>query len=75
MVFEKIKSIIAEQIGIEEETIKEDTSFEDLGVDSLDLFQIIISVEEEFGVEIQDAELIKTVSDAVKFVEEHKAEE
>lgn len=75
MVFEKIRSIVAEQLGIEEEAIKEDTSFEELGVDSLDLFQIIISVEEEFGVEIQDAEAIKTVRDAVKFVEEHKKEE
>lgn len=69
MILEKIKKIIADQIGAEEENITENTSFEDLGVDSLDLFEIIISVEEEFDVQIEDAEAIKTVGDAVKFVE------
>lgn len=69
MILEKIKKIIADQIGAEEENITENTSFEDLGVDSLDLFEIIISVEEEFNVQIEDAEAIKTVGDAVKFVE------
>lgn len=70
MIFEKIKSVIAEQLGIEEEEISLKTSFEDLGVDSLDLFQIIIELEEEFNVQIEDAENIKTVEDAVKYVEE-----
>lgn len=71
MILEKIKKIIAEQIDVEEESITEDTSFQDLGVDSLDLFEIIISVEEEFDVQIEDAEAIKTVGDAVKFVEKN----
>lgn len=71
MILEKIKKIIAEQIDIEEESITEDTSFEALGVDSLDLFEIIISVEEAFDVQIEDAEAIKTVGDAVEFVEKN----
>jgi acyl carrier protein len=70
MVFEKIKSVIASQLGIEEGEIELNTSFEDLGVDSLDLFQIIIELEEEFGVQIEDAESIKTVQDAVSYIEE-----
>lgn len=68
MVFDKIKNIIIEQLNIEEE-LTYDTSFEDLGVDSLDLFQIIIEIEEEFNVQIEDAEKIKTVRDAVDYVE------
>lgn len=69
MVFEKIKSVIVNQLGVEEEEIKLETSFEDLGVDSLDLFQIIIELEEEFDIQIEEAESIKTVEDAVKYVE------
>jgi acyl carrier protein len=70
MIFEKIKGVIASQLGIEEDEIKLETSFEDLGVDSLDLFQIIIELEEQFNVQIEDAESIKTVEDAVKYIEE-----
>ena len=70
MVFEKIKGVIASQLSIEEDEIKLETSFEDLGVDSLDLFQIIIELEEQFNVQIEDAESIKTVEDAVKYIEE-----
>jgi acyl carrier protein len=69
MVFEKIKDIIVEQLGVEESDITMDTSFEDLGVDSLDLFQIIIEIEEAFDIQIEDAESIKTVEEAVKYVE------
>ncbi|MCM8711770.1 acyl carrier protein [Clostridium sp. SYSU_GA19001] len=74
MVFEKIKNVISAQLGIEEEEITLETSFEDLGVDSLDLFQIIIELEEEFGIQIEDAESIKTVEDAVKYIEERVEE-
>ncbi len=70
MIFEKIKGVIASQLGIEEDEIKLETSFEDLGVDSLDLFQIIIELEEKFGVQIEDAESIKTIQDAVNYIEE-----
>lgn len=74
MIFEKVKKIIADQLNIDEEILTTETSFEELGVDSLDLFQIVIEIEEEFNIEIEDAESIKTVGDAVKFVEERTAE-
>lgn len=74
MVFEKIKKVIVDQLGVEESEIELKTSFEDLGVDSLDLFQIIIELEEEFSIQIEDAENIKTVEDAVKYVEEKTGE-
>lgn len=75
MVFEKIKKVIVDQLGVEESEITLETSFEELGVDSLDLFQIIIELEEEFSIQIEDAESIKTVEDAVKYVQEKTGEE
>jgi acyl carrier protein len=69
MVFEKIKAVIVNQLGVDEDEVNLETSFEDLGVDSLDLFQIIIELEEEFNVQIEDAESMKTVEDAVQYIE------
>ncbi len=72
MVFEKIREIIAEQTGKDVEEITMETSVkEDLDADSLDLFQIINDIEDDFDVKIEDAEAIKTVADAVNFVEEN----
>lgn len=73
MVFEKIKEIICDQLGVDVEKVNLDTSFDDLGIDSLDLFQIIIEIEEEFDIRIEDTEGIKTVSDVVDFVEDRIA--
>lgn len=70
--FEKVAAIIAEQVGISVEEIKPESTFtDDLGVDSLDLFQIIMAFEEEFGVEIatEDTEKIATVQDAINYIE------
>lgn len=73
MVFEKIREIIAEQLGKEIDEISMETKVkEDLAADSLDLFQIINEIEDEFDVKIEDAESIKTVADAVNFVEANK---
>lgn len=75
MVFEKVREIIAEQMSISEDEIVLETTFkEDLDADSLDVFQIISSLEECFDVEFQteDAEKIKTVEDAVKYIEAAK---
>ena len=72
MIFEKIRDIISEQLGIEKGSISPDTTFEDLGMDSLDLFQIIVEMEEAFDIRIEDGEEIKTVSQAVKYVEDRK---
>lgn len=75
--FEKIRNIIADQLGVDSNEITESTTFEDLGVDSLDLFQILISLEEEFGVEIpnEDAENIKTIQDVVDYIKERNGDE
>ena len=72
MIFEKIRDIISEQLGIEKGSISPDTTFEDLGMDSLDLFQIIVEMEEAFDIRIEDGEEIKTVCQAVKYVEDSK---
>ena len=70
MVFEKIREIVAEQLGISEDEIKMETNFiDDLGADSLDLFQVIMELEEEFDVKVEEVENIKTVQDAVEFIE------
>ena len=77
-VFERVRKIIAEQLGVEEAEIKPETSFvEDLNADSLDLVELIMSLEEEFSkegktIEIsdEDAEKIATVQDAVNYIKE-----
>jgi acyl carrier protein len=74
--FERLKKIIVEQLGVDEEEVTLQASFvEDLNADSLDLVELIMSLEEEFGMEIsdEDAEKIQKVSDAVEFIEEHQA--
>lgn len=69
MIFEKIKEVICEQLSVEEDKVTMETSFEELGVDSLDLFQLVIEFEEAFGIQIEEAENLKTVKDAVAYVE------
>lgn len=69
MVLEKIKKVIAEQLDVTEEEITIDTTFEELGADSLDLFQVVIELEEEFNIQLEEAENIKSVRDAVQYVE------
>jgi acyl carrier protein len=76
-VFDRIKSKVAHQLGVEEETVTRDSSFvEDLGADSLDTVELVMALEEEFGIEIPDdqAEKIVTVGDAVKYIESHAKE-
>jgi acyl carrier protein len=70
----KVKSIIAERLGVEEAEITPDASFvDDLGADSLDTVELVMALEEEFSIEIsdEDAEKITTVKDAVKYIESH----
>ena len=72
---EKIIEMTAEALGVEESNITETSSFkEDLGADSLDLFELVMALEEEYGVEIptEDLEQISTIGDVVKYLEEHK---
>ena len=71
----KIKSFIADQLGVGEDEIKPESSFiDDLGADSLDIVELVMTIEEEFAVEIPDeeAENIKTVGDAINYVKTHK---
>ena len=70
----KIKAIIAEQLGIDEEEVVNEASFvDDLGADSLDLVELIMALEEEFNKEISDeeAENIQTVQEAIDYINEH----
>jgi acyl carrier protein len=72
--YERMKKIVVEQLGVDEEDVKPEASFvDDLNADSLDLVELIMSLEEEFGAEIsdEDAENIRTVQDAVDYIEEH----
>jgi len=72
MIFEKVKDIIAEELGIEQDSIKLESNLtDDLGADSLDAIELIMAVEEQFDVEIADSEAtnIKLVSDIVTYLE------
>jgi acyl carrier protein len=73
-VLEKVKEIIVDQLGVEEEEVTLEASFiEDLGADSLDIVELIMALEEEFSLEIPDdeAEKISTVNDAVEYIREN----
>ena len=72
---EKVTEIIANQLSVEKEKIKETTNIaEDLGADSLDLVEILMSLEDEFGVSIPDEAIpeIKTIKDVVEFIDKNK---
>jgi acyl carrier protein len=71
---EKVKQIVAEQLGVDEDQVTEDASFmDDLGADSLDTVELVMALEEEFDIEIpdEDAEKIQTVRDAVNYIKEN----
>ena len=77
-VADKVKSIIVEQLGVEAGEVTPEASFtDDLGADSLDIVELVMAFEEEFGLEIpdEDAEKIGRVKDAVGYIEEHAASE
>ena len=71
-VFEKVQDIIVDELGKEKEEVTLETSFEELDADSLDLFQIINDIEDEFDVEVDTEADMKTVADLVKDVENNK---
>jgi acyl carrier protein len=73
---DRVKKIVVEHLGVEGEKVTEDASFiDDLGADSLDIVELVMAFEEEFGVEIPDdaAEKITTVRDAIEYIDQNKA--
>ena len=73
--FEQIKEMIVEELGVEESQVTESVSFkDDLGADSLDLLELVMRIEDEFGVKIptEDLETIQTVGDVLKYIESHQ---
>jgi acyl carrier protein len=72
---DRVKKIVVEHLGVEQDKVSEDASFiDDLGADSLDIVELVMAFEEEFGVEIPDdaAEKITTVRDAIDYIEQNK---
>ena len=70
-IIEKVKAVIVEQLNVEEEDVTEDASFvDDLGADSLDIVELVMALEDKFGISIPDeeAENIKTVGNAIEFI-------
>ena len=73
--FDKVRDIVVDQLGVEADEVNIDSTFiDDLGADSLDIVELIIAFEEEFGIEIPDeaAEKIKTVQDVVSYIDQNK---
>ena len=73
--FDKVRDIVVEQLGVEADEVNIDSTFiDDLGADSLDIVELIMAFEEEFGIEIPDeaAEKIKTVQDVVTYIDQNK---
>ena len=73
-VYERVRSIVAERLGVDEDKVTMEAEFiGDLNADSLDLVEVIMAMEQEFDLEIKDeeAENIRTVTDAVNYIEEH----
>ena len=71
---EKVKHIIVEQLGVDEGEVKSEASFvDDLGADSLDVVELVMALEEEFGLEIsdEDAEKLASVQQAIQYIESH----
>lgn len=74
-IFQKLKTIVADQLGVNEENVTMEATFvDDLAADSLDIVELVMTIEEEFDLEIpdSDAEKIVTIGDVVKYIEEHK---
>ena len=74
-IFQKLKTIVVDQLGVNEENVTMEATFvDDLAADSLDIVELIMNIEEEFDLEIpdNDIEKIVTIGDVVKYIEEHK---
>ncbi len=74
MIFEKLQEIMEENLSVEKEEITLDSTFESLGIDSLDTFQLVIEIEEQFGIEVDSPENMKSIRDVVNYIEEKTKE-
>jgi len=73
-IFDKVRGIVVEQLGVEEEEVTSEASFiEDLGADSLDIVELIMALEEEFDIEVpdEDAEKLQTINDVIEYIREN----
>lgn len=70
MILNKVKEIMMENLSIDEESITLESTFESLEIDSLDVFQLVMEVEEAFGIQIENPENMKTIKDLVNHIEE-----
>lgn len=70
MILNKVKEIMMENLSIDEESITLESTFESLEIDSLDVFQLVMEVEEAFGIQIENPENMKTIKDLVNYIEE-----
>lgn len=70
MILNKVKEIMMENLSIEEESITLESTFESLEIDSLDVFQLVMEVEEAFGIQIENPENMKTIKDLLNYIEE-----
>ena len=73
-IFDAVKKVVVEQLGVSDSEVKKESSFvDDLGADSLDTVELVMALEENFGIEIpdEDAEKIKTVGDTISYVMSH----
>ena len=77
MIFDEIKDVICEQLEVEPDEVTMDTTFEELGADSLDLYQLVMAIEEEYGCDIpsDDVAAIATVEDVIKYLKDNGIEE
>lgn len=73
-VFDKVKAIVVDQLGVDEEDVTLNTSFQELNADSLDIVELIMALEEEFNLDIPDeeAEKIRTIGDAVNYIQDNQ---
>ena len=73
MIYEKIAEIISDKMDIDVDDITMDATFESLKIDSLDMVEIVMDIEEEFDVSVEEAENLKSVADLVKYIEDNKS--
>lgn len=69
MIFEKVKAILVKELSLSEEEVTMTSSFEELGIDSLDLVELVMQIEEEFDITMEESESLKTVKDVVDHIE------